>query len=139
VIDFGLSRYKDIMRSCLLTTEIGGTPLYMAPEMFDGGSKVTEKVDVYSLALILYESYTRQRPWPGCFMTVQVVFAVRVNGERPVIPDHCPPDLIRLMQKCWATEPLKRPSCAEVVKFLDHMIAKAEGEASCSSTFADGR
>eukprot|EP00873_Tetraselmis_striata_P015686 jgi/Tetstr1/435950/TSEL_024831.t1 len=129
LIDFGLSRHKDIMRSYLLTTEVGGTPLYMAPEMFDGGAKVTEKVDVYSLAMIMYECYTRQRPWPECFMTVQVVFAVRVNGERPPLPQDCPPDLARLIEKCWATEPLKRPSCHEVIKFLDYMIAEAEGGA----------
>jgi len=126
LIDFGLSRDKDIMRSCLMTTEVGGTPLYMAPELFDGGAQITEKVDVYSLAMILHECLTGQVPWADCTMTVQVVFAVRVNQERPVIPDACPTSLSRLLIKCWAPDPVKRPSCAEVVKLLDHMIRDSE-------------
>jgi len=40
----------------------GGTPVYMAPEQFNG-SHLDEKVDVYALGCILNECLTRRQPW----------------------------------------------------------------------------
>ena len=40
-----------------------GTLLYMAPEMIKLQAKYTEKVDIFSLGVILYELYTRKTPY----------------------------------------------------------------------------
>ena len=45
--DFGISRWA-------LEQEGGGTPAYMAPELFQGGS-VTEKTEIYAMGVTLYE------------------------------------------------------------------------------------
>lgn len=42
-------------------TQTGGTPNYMAPELFNG-TRVDEKCDIYSLGCILYEAMTRRVP-----------------------------------------------------------------------------
>ena len=55
-------RFKDPHRSYLSVTHQGGTPNYMAPELFNG-SRVDEAADVYSLACILYETWTRRTPF----------------------------------------------------------------------------
>lgn len=47
---------------------------YMAPECF-AGCNVGEKADVYSLACLLLECVTGERPWQG-LNVVQVVFQV---------------------------------------------------------------
>lgn len=39
-----------------------GTPAYMAPEMFEGVA-LTEKVDVFSFGVMMWESYTGLIPW----------------------------------------------------------------------------
>jgi serine/threonine protein kinase len=43
-------------------THQGGTPNYMAPELFNG-ARVDEAADVYSLGCILYECVARKRPF----------------------------------------------------------------------------
>lgn len=56
--DFGISAWmKDLPRSG------GGTPLYMAPEVFDGVNSPAQ--DVYSLAATLYELITGHPPFLG--------------------------------------------------------------------------
>jgi len=40
-----------------------GTIAYMAPECFAGEFGVTEKSDVYSLGVLLWECITGSRPW----------------------------------------------------------------------------
>lgn len=55
-------RFKDPHRSYLSVTQQGGTPNYMAPELFNG-TRVDEAADVYSLGCILYECVARKQPF----------------------------------------------------------------------------
>ncbi len=54
---------KDMNHSILLGG-IGGTPLYMAPELFFGGSP-SVRTDIYSLGVTFYEALTGQHPFLG--------------------------------------------------------------------------
>lgn len=42
IADFGISRVKDPSKTCLTVTNNNGTPMYMAPEQFNG-TRVDEK------------------------------------------------------------------------------------------------
>lgn len=53
---------KDPSKTFLTATNDNGTPMYMAPEQFNG-SHLDEKVDVYALGCILNECFTRRQPW----------------------------------------------------------------------------
>ncbi len=53
VCDFGLACEFDAGAYQGRAEEIGGSPLYMAPEMFDG--QVSPQLDVYALGIILFE------------------------------------------------------------------------------------
>lgn len=44
-----------------------GTPSYMAPEQFFDTKSVDRRADIYSLGVMLYESITGKRPYPGVF------------------------------------------------------------------------
>lgn len=120
--DFGISRVKDPTKSYLSqVTNDNGTPMYMAPEQFNG-SRVDEKVDVYALGIILNECYTRRQPWKDSQHFFQIILKVAINGERPWLDPDCPEPLRRLITKCWHQDPHMRPSCAEVMRLTAFMI-----------------
>ncbi|KAH9513828.1 hypothetical protein Btru_031499 [Bulinus truncatus] len=111
IADFGFSKLKHEVDTALpklskLRQVSGGLPSWMAPELTNAG-EVTAKADVYSFAIIMWEMLAKKLPYEGCSV-YQVLEQVR-NNRRPVIPDHCPPDLSRLVQKCWDQNPAARP------------------------------
>lgn len=75
VCDFGIAKFKD---STFMTTKnvTAGTPAYMAPEMFEG-CPLTEKVDVFSFAVMMWESYTGHTPWKEYHNPMQVLWSTR--------------------------------------------------------------
>ena len=51
-----------------------------------------------------------------------------LQRERPQLPSSTPWPLVRLIRKCWADEPFKRPSAFEVAKALEFMLEDRIGE-----------
>ncbi|XP_064959288.1 U-box domain-containing protein 51-like isoform X2 [Musa acuminata AAA Group] len=110
ICDFGLSRVmKD---SPMRDNSSAGTPEWMAPELIRNES-FTEKCDIFSLGVIMWELCTLNRPWEG-IPPVQVVYAVANEGKRLDIPEG---PLGSLISDCWA-EPNERPSCQEILTRL---------------------
>lgn len=110
ICDFGLSRLmKDVPTK---DNSSAGTPEWMAPELILNKS-VSEKCDIFSLGVIIWELCTLSRPWEGV-PPVQVVYAVANEGMRLEIPDG---PLGKLIADCWA-EPDERPGCQEVLTRL---------------------
>jgi serine/threonine protein kinase len=144
VSDFGLSRFKALTSSGLMTAQCG-TFHWMAPEVI-AGHKYTEKADVYSFGIDMWELLTRAIPFTGlqpmqvkCVVTStfhidsrlvavfvrsfsQVAMAVLTRGLRPAIPPDCPRDYALLMEACWQTEPELRPTFIEITERLAHML-----------------
>lgn len=78
VMDWGLARRSKRHEAVPNPTRIGrlgeasclqvacaGTPGYMAPETVDDPESVTERSDLYSLGVVMYELFTLQSPYPG--------------------------------------------------------------------------
>ncbi|KAI3872825.1 hypothetical protein MKX03_019028 [Papaver bracteatum] len=110
ICDFGLSRV--MAESPMRDTSSAGTPEWMAPELIRN-EPFTEKCDVFSLGVIMWELCTLNRPWEGV-SPMQVVYAVANEGSRLEIPEG---PLGKLIQDCWA-EPDDRPSCEEILSRL---------------------
>jgi len=94
-----------------------GSPGYIAPEMLvgkHGQATYDEKVDVYSLAMVLWQVVTRVRPWEE-ISSWQVQTAV-LAGERPVIPENCPKEFQALITRAWDGDAAKRPSAKEIYR-----------------------
>ena len=100
----------------------------MAPECFNAPDEISEKCDVYSLSMVMWECFAGGEPWHELPSPITVVNAVAMQGRRPPIPPQCPPEFARLMTKCWATDYHKRPSCAEVAKCCDLLIQDSSDE-----------
>lgn len=94
-----------------------GTPAYMASELFSG-SHVSEKVDVFSFAVLLWEALTGQIPWDG-LQVMQVIYRVAIQRQRLQIPEDAPPWLQDLISRCWRPEPDQRPPFTEIVQQIE--------------------
>jgi len=118
VTDFGLS---DIKRGVVRDEHMPkGSLLWMAPEVMQG-LPLTEKVDVYAFALVLWEMITLTEP----FLEVDVrdmYDEIAVKGSRPPMPEDIPNSLRFLLQRCWAQKADSRPGFDEVIQFLDVVL-----------------
>ena len=116
VCDFGIAKFKD---RTFVSTMNGqaGTPAYMAPELFDGVN-ATEKVDVYSYAILLWECITGKVPWGHVPSPMQIIYYVGVLNQRPPLPDSVPDPFRKLIQDCWTVDPKDRPSFEEILNRL---------------------
>ncbi|XP_027366227.1 serine/threonine-protein kinase CTR1-like isoform X1 [Abrus precatorius] len=118
VCDFGLSRLK--ANTFLSSKSAAGTPEWMAPEVLRDEPS-NEKSDVYSFGVILWELATLQQPWIN-LNPAQVVAAVGFKGKRLEIPHDINPQVAALIDACWANEPWKRPSFANIMDSLRSLL-----------------
>ncbi|GLT49763.1 hypothetical protein SLA2020_232970 [Shorea laevis] len=110
ICDFGLSRI--MTETPMRDNASAGTPEWMAPELIRN-EPFTEKCDIFSLGVIMWELCTLNRPWEGV-PPERVVYAVANERSRLEIPEG---PLGRLISDCWA-EPHERPSCEEILSRL---------------------
>ncbi|KAG2712537.1 hypothetical protein I3843_04G122700 [Carya illinoinensis] len=110
ICDFGLSRI--MTESPMRDPASAGTPEWMAPELIRN-EPFTEKCDIFSLGVVMWELCTLSRPWDGV-PPERVVYAVANEGSRLGIPQG---PLGQLISDCWA-EPHERPSCEEILSRL---------------------
>lgn len=97
-----------------------GTTRYRAPELSVNPERREQdlaKADVYSFALTCYHILTCQEPFAKIGddrLWTEVVELER----RPQFSECCPPELVSLISRCWATDPIGRPDfetiCAEL-------------------------
>ena len=89
VIDFGLSKeFQKGFRSEILqeVSSLGGTPDYAAPEQMGFGGKVSNRTDIYTLGVVLYELVTGYTPR----QTDGFLKGMRENFRRQVERDDTP-------------------------------------------------
>ncbi|KAH1148236.1 hypothetical protein GYH30_043067 [Glycine max] len=120
--DFGLSKIK---RNTLVTGGVRGTLPWMAPELLNGSSnKVSEKVDVFSFGIVLWEILTGEEPYANMHYGA-IIGGIVNNTLRPTIPSNCDHEWRTLMEQCWAPNPGARPSFTEITSRLRIMSAAA--------------
>ena len=122
VCDFGLSRfyYGSTNNSCKLTmTGQIGTPLYMAPELFEDECHYGPGVDVYAFSMIMFEIVTGEVPFKELGKISGVSLGIKVSqGYRPSIPKYVTKEAASLMRRCWSHKAEERPSFSEIVDEL---------------------
>src|SRR4029078_4752646 len=95
VMDFGIAKAVSAAGSETLTQTgmMVGTPAYVSPEQAAGETNLDGRSDQYSLACVLYEMLSGERPSPGA--TAQPVLAKRftetvkpLRSIRATIPEY---------------------------------------------------
>lgn len=81
----------------------------MAPEIISKG-KFSEKTDVYSYGIILWEIYVERRPYENVGHAFQVMYKVVAENLRPEVPSDCPEQYTALITACVSVKPKDRPS-----------------------------
>lgn len=116
VADFGLSQKENLGGT--------GTPYWMAPELLRKESINTDKTDIFSFGVILYEVFSRRDPYEGeVFEEVIRLVADKKVQKRPPAPRHMPEAIKVLMKDCVEDDPDKRPACDELDKRLKRIDA----------------
>ncbi|HET8724176.1 MAG TPA: protein kinase [Anaeromyxobacteraceae bacterium] len=106
VMDLGLAHFFG------QPTGLSGTPAYMAPEQWKGEAQ-DGRTDVFALGVTLFEMLSGRRPY-------------EVRSDRSTVLDpgpeprlehaHVPARLRKLVERCIAKDPAKRPASARAVQ-----------------------
>jgi serine/threonine-protein kinase len=109
VTDFGIAKAADSGGDELTKTGmVVGTARYLAPEQVDG-RVIDERVDVYSLGLVLYEMLCGRAPFEG---DTDIATAVaRLTAPPPPITHECPEvpvGLEHVIDRALARDPAER-------------------------------
>ncbi|WP_327589916.1 protein kinase [Nonomuraea sp. NBC_00507] len=111
--DFGVARIVH-GPGLTQTTSIIGTPVYLSPEVAEGGAP-TPAVDVYALGLILYELLAGRPPFVGDHpMALLRQHAMAMPRRLPGMPDA----LWSVISACAGKDTAGRPSARQVAMAL---------------------
>jgi serine/threonine protein kinase/Flp pilus assembly protein TadD len=107
VMDFGIAKAVSAAGSDTLTQTgmMVGTPAYVSPEQAAGESNLDGKSDQYSLACVVYEMITGERPFSGA--TPQAVMAKRFSETpRPlrVLRSTVPENVEKAVTRAMSTD-----------------------------------
>lgn len=101
--DIGMARVLN--KSYLSVISGMGTFAWSAPEVL-AGKRCTEKADIFSWGIVLWEICTGEAPARG--------------DMRPLhAPDDCPQQIVDLYQRCISEDPEDRPSALELLEAMD--------------------
>ncbi|KAI8469014.1 MAG: hypothetical protein J3K34DRAFT_514681 [Monoraphidium minutum] len=144
VADFGLSKHKlnSYVSSC---RDLRGTLPYMAPELVADPERVSEKADVWSMGVVMWEMLMREMPYQD-LTPQQILMGLMCGNLHLDVPSWCDAEWRGLLEACLEPNPANRPSMKELARQLeairdqqaaahaaaDAAAAEAEAEAAAS-------
>ncbi|KAI4145380.1 MAG: hypothetical protein L6R39_003821, partial [Caloplaca ligustica] len=108
--DFGFTREYEGKMSYLQT--FCGTVCYSAPEMLKGEKYAGEKVDVWSLGIILFALLTGELPFDD---DDDLITKHKILVTEPNYPDSMPAEAKTLINKLLSKRPFLRPAIADIL------------------------
>ncbi|WP_147312346.1 serine/threonine protein kinase [Thermomonospora umbrina] len=112
VIDFGISRALDLSRS-VMTSQIVGTPAYMAPEQHLGDD-AGAAADLFAWGATMVYAATGERAFPGESFSEIKRQILNDEPDLGALDDR----LASIVRACLAKDPARRPTAAQVVEYL---------------------
>lgn len=139
VLDFGIAKPLEDQGEALITQGFVGTPVYMAPELFSEEESADYRVDIYAMAIILYEMLTGQPPFhaegharTSFFKMLNSHLREAPSSLRALRPDrNIPEALEQVVLKGLSKDPQDRYASARDFKQAVH---NAVGSSAISAT-----
>ena len=116
ISDFGLSKFIPESTNSIdmnFNTKMIGTYNWMAPEVMVE-TNYTQKADVYSYGLVLYEILTSLRPYSN-MKNIQEVYNAAKKENMLKFPDLTEKNVIDLIHKCVKSNATRRPTFQDIV------------------------
>jgi TolB-like protein/Tfp pilus assembly protein PilF len=140
--DFGLARLVETESTVTRTTEVLGTPSYMAPEQASGNNvALTSATDTYGLGAVLYHLLTGCPPFAGgtTYGTVRLVLETDPRQPRLLNPK-VNRDLSTICLKCLQKDPQRRyASALALAEDLERWLKHEPIQARRTGLFARGK
>jgi serine/threonine protein kinase len=126
VTDFGVA--KIVSQQMTLSGTMMGTPSYMSPEQVQGLA-ITGRADQFSLAVVVYEALTGEKPFAAEYLPTLLYKIVR---DEPMPPQRLNPTLgpavESVLRKAMAkTDTGRYATCSEFVAALSNAFAAVPG------------
>ncbi|CAI2171735.1 15672_t:CDS:2 [Funneliformis geosporum] len=98
---------------------------YIAPEIFQGqkSNKYTEASDIYSFGMIMWELMIGRRPFWDQNYDTELIIKICDDIRPSIITTNAPEGYIELMQKCWHSDPKKRPTTRAIRESVKKIIS----------------
>lgn len=113
ISDFGVSRTRHEQSTKM---SFAGTVAWMAPEVIKN-EKCSEKVDVWSYGVVLWELLTCEVPYRDVESS-RIILGVGSHSLSLPLPRTLPNGFKLLMQMCWSVKPRNRPSFSQILMHL---------------------
>ena len=117
ISDFGVSKKTNFNGMNLAPgtrTSLQGSVFWMAPEVVRQSGQ-SLKSDIWSVGCLIVEMFTGSRPFPD-MTTLQTLFAVGSNNEKPSIPEAASKEAKDFLSKTFETDHNKRPGADELLR-----------------------
>lgn len=119
-----LANGKPTEEKCTFSTGVAKGK-WRSPEEYEF-AELDEKLDVYSLSLVLWSLRSRVKPYAD--LSREKVYKLIPKGHRPPVSAMAgfPVEMQQLIQRAWDTDSAKRPSAAELVTSIEKILANYE-------------
>ncbi len=129
LIDFGIARRAEADEEPL--TQDGallGTPDYMSPEQARGRIDLDGRSDVWSLAVLLYETLAGRRPFTGPNYNAVILAIAHDDPPRlDALVEGLPPALVEAVHRALDKDPAKRTATMEAFRTALERVAATLG------------
>lgn len=134
VADFGLARFLDESGLNLVATQVAGSPLYMAPEVWEG--KPVAASDQYSLAMTYIELRLGRSPFDSA--SIVTIMKEHLHGQPNL--SGMPDAEQQVLLKALAKRPDRRyASCTEMVQALQSATSPVSTTAIADASSSSAR
>ncbi|KAK1389051.1 Protein kinase domain-containing protein [Heracleum sosnowskyi] len=132
--DLGCAKWVNLAA----TATIGGTPMFMAPEVARGEEQGFP-ADIWALGCIIIEMATGGFPWPNISDPMSILYKIAYSGKSPDFPEFLSQQAVDFLSKCFKRNSNERWTVKQLLKhpFLeDYSLGRKQNQEfnTCSPT-----
>ncbi|KAK4714147.1 hypothetical protein R3W88_020054 [Solanum pinnatisectum] len=115
IADFGCARWIDPTERDGDAEPIGGTPMFMAPEVARGEEQGCP-ADIWGLGCTIIEMATGGSPWTNVSTAASLLYKIAFSGQSPVIPKFLSLQAKDFLNKCLRRDSKERWTAKQLLK-----------------------